>query len=113
MYKRSDRVSKLIKIEISNMLLFGELKDPRIQGAKITNVDVANDLSKAKVYFSIEEGMSSDDAITGFRNAKGFIRRRLGEVLYMKKIPNIFFIYDHSVEDLNKIEEIIKKIYNE
>ncbi len=113
MNKRSERVSKLIKIEITNMLLFGEIKDPRVKDAKITNVEVAPDLSKAKIFFSLDEQNSSDDAINGFKRAKGFIRSRLAEVLYMKKIPNLFFIYDHSLEDLNKIEEIIKKIHNE
>ncbi len=113
MFKRSDRVAKLIQVEVSNMLLFGELKDPRIQGAKIVNVNVSDDLSKAKIFFSVEKGINSEDTLTGFRNAKGFIRKRLAEILYMKKIPNLFFIYDTSDDKISRIEEIIRKIHHE
>ena len=113
MYKRKNRVSKLIYIEVSNMLLFGELKDPRIRGSKITAVEVSEDLSNAKVFFEVEDKGSFKEALDGFKNASGYIRKRLGEVLYMKKIPKLFFIHDNSEENFNRIEEIIKKIHNE
>jgi ribosome-binding factor A len=110
MFQRSDRIAALIKEEIACMLLFGGLKDPRVQGSRVTEVKVSKDLSKATVFVSSDNELEHHEIVEGFINASGFIKRTLSKKLYMKKMPNLFFVYDNSVENLDKIETILRRL---
>lgn len=97
---RSDRTAEDIKREIT--ALVRELKDPRVTSLMLTvvRVEVAHDLSFAKVYISslggIEEARDACKALNG--NAKGYIRKEIGVRLYLRKTPDIRFIPDDSIE---------------
>lgn len=110
---RSDRTAEDIKREIT--ALVRELKDPRVNSLMLTvvRVEVAHDLSYVKAYISslggIAEAEAACKALNG--NAKGFIRKELGVRISMRKIPDIRFIPDDSIEKgiemfskLNKIK---------
>ena len=51
-YKRSQRVSDLLREEIAEIIFF-KLKDPRVGFLTVTGVDVTDDLKIATVYISI------------------------------------------------------------
>lgn len=109
-YKRTDRVSDLIMREISE-ILFREVKDPRIGMVTITRVEVSEDLSTAKVYYSvIGSEKELNDSAKGLSYASHFIQRLLGKRLALKHIPHLNFILDHSVDYSFEIEGLIKKI---
>ena len=113
MYDRNIRVSQLLKQEISSMILFGEIKDPRIQNVFITNVEVSKDLSNAKIYFKIMENSNYDfkEIERVFNRAGNFIRNTLFRRLSLKKPINLKFFYDNSDEYAKKIDQIIEKIH--
>ena len=106
---KSDRTAEDIKREIT--ALVRELKDPRVSEAMLTvvRVEVAHDLSFAKVYISALGGISEAEtackALNG--NAKGFIKKELGVRLTIRKTPDIRFIPDDSIE---KSMELFKKL---
>ena len=50
-FKRSDRISDLIKVEISNILSF-EVKDPRVTGITVLKVELSSDMKKSFIFFS-------------------------------------------------------------
>jgi ribosome-binding factor A len=106
-YKRSDRVSDLLKEEISQLLL-REVKDPHIGFVTITDVEVSKDLKVAKVYYTIlgDEKQVNDSAKVLNRVSR-FIKRQLGKRLRMRCIPDIIFRYDHSLEYGAKIDYIL------
>ncbi len=112
MFQRSERISVLIKEEIAAMLLFGGLKDPRVQGARITEVKVTKDLTKATIFVTSDNEIAKEEVIIGFMNASGFIKKELSGKLYIRKMPNLFFVYDDSQESINKIEEILKSLHD-
>ena len=111
---RSDRTAEDIKREIT--VLIRELKDPRVNGVMLTVVraEVAHDLSYCKAYVSamggIEEATAACKALNG--NARGFIRKELGARIQMRKVPELRFVPDDSVEKgielFRKLEEIKK-----
>ena len=109
-YKRSDRVSDLLKQEIAQMLL-REIKDPRIGFVTITDVEVSNDLRSARVFFSIV-GSNEEVAETtkGLDSASGFIKKKLGKRLRMRRIPNIVFKFDGSSAYGSHINSILKDL---
>ena len=47
-FKRSDRISDLIKQEISKILLF-EVKDPRVKGITILKVELSSDMKMSYI----------------------------------------------------------------
>lgn len=110
MSKRSEKVAETIHETVSNLLSRG-LNDPRIGFVTITAVDVVEDLSLARIYFTVigdETARKGNEA--GLNSAKGFIRKELGRVLTMRHIPEIVFKYDHSQEYGNRIDSILREI---
>lgn len=103
--------SELVK-EIS-YILATEVKDQDIQFVTITDVKVTNDLSYAKVYFTVLDDNKKVDTLKALKSASGFIRKMLADRIEIRHIPELEFIYDDSIAYGNRIEHIIEKIHEE
>ena len=92
------RTNDDIQFVISKLLR--EVKDPRVSSMlSIVKVDVSGDLSYAKIYVSALEGEEvARESVKGLKAAAGFIRRRLGESLHLRKTPELRFVADTSIE---------------
>ncbi|HFR3551639.1 TPA: 30S ribosome-binding factor RbfA [Streptococcus suis] len=108
---RTDRVGMEIKREV-NEILQKKVRDPRVQGVTITDVQMVGDLSMAKVYYTIMSNLASDNqkAQTGLQKATGTIKRELGRKLTLYKIPDLVFEKDQSIEYGNKIDEMLRAL---
>ena len=107
-YKRADRVSDLLKEEISQMLL-KDIKDPRIGFVTITDVEVTDDLSQARVFFSmVESDEELEKTIKGLNSASSYIKKKLGKRLRMRYIPDIVFEFDSSLRYGSYIDSILE-----
>ena len=108
---RTDRVGMEIKREV-NEILQKKVRDPRVQGVTITDVQMLGDLSMAKVYYSIMSDLASDNqkAQTGLEKATGTIKRELGRNLKLYKIPDLTFVKDESIEYGNKIDAMLRNL---
>ncbi|MDZ7723450.1 MAG: 30S ribosome-binding factor RbfA [candidate division KSB1 bacterium] len=110
-YKRSDRVSMLIKQEVSNMLIT-ELKDPGLGFVTVTGVKLSDDLKHCKVYYSALGGQEQKQKVQqALTRAKGRIRKEIGRRIKLRLVPEITFSYDESTEHADHIEKLIKKIH--
>ena len=108
---RVDRVGMEIKREV-NEILQKKVRDPRVQGITITDVQMLGDLSMAKVYYTLMSKLASEQekAQIGLEKAKGTINRELGHNLTMYKIPDLTFIKDESIEYGNKIDQMLRDL---
>lgn len=108
---RTDRVGMEIKREV-NEILQKKVRDPRVQGVTITDVQMVGDLSMAKVYYTIMSNLASDNqkAQTGLEKATGTIKRELGRKLALYKIPDLVFEKDQSIEYGNKIDQMLRAL---
>jgi len=99
-WRRTDRVSDLLKREISQLLLRREVKDPGIpEMITITAVEVSADLRHAQVFYSLMGGIQdAEQCQRALVRASPFIRRRLGRVLRIKRVPELIFRFDRSIE---------------
>jgi ribosome-binding factor A len=99
MSRRTERVAEQIQSEVARVL-HSETTDPRIGLVTITRVDVAPDLSHALVFWS---ALSSEDPETlertqaGLDSAASFLRRRLAQVLTLRRMPELRFRFDPSL----------------
>ena len=106
---KNDRIDSIMQKEIS-YIVANEVKNPNIKFVTITNVDVTNDLSYAKVYFTTLD--DKVETLKGLKSAKGFIRKSLADTLELRHIPELEFIYDKSIEYGKRIEDKIKEIHD-
>lgn len=107
---KTQRIGALLAREISDILA-NEINDQDIKFVTITLVKVDTDLSLAQVYCTVLDTNKKDKCLHDLNAAKGFIKTELAKrKLEIRKIPDLRFIYDESIEYGNKIEKIIKEI---
>ena len=107
-----DRINSLLVKEIS-YILATEVKDNDIKFVTVTDCKVTNDLSFAKVYFTVLKEEKKKETLKALKNASGFIRHELMERVDIRYIPELIFVYDESIEYGKNIENIIESIHDE
>lgn len=110
--RRVSRIATEIKRLISQLLI-ESIKDPRIGDmTSITDVELTNDLSLATIYVAaLGTDEEKEALIEGLNNAKGFIKRELGDKLDLRHIPDLIFEIDNTYEKSARIESLIKEIH--
>ena len=112
-YKRSDRVSELLKHELSEILR-KEAKDPAIGEVTITRVNLTDDLRFATVYFGVLDRTTEVDQIEeGLQRASSYMHRLLGKRLRLKHTPRLTFKFDRNLDYSFKISKILSEIDEE
>ena len=108
----SIKIDRLNNIMVENIgkIIRTEIKDERINFATVTAVKVTNDLSFAKVYVTVLNESEKDNVIKLLNKASNFIERELSKRIEIRKMPNIMFVYDDSLEYAANIENIIESI---
>lgn len=107
-----ERLNDEFQKEISYILMT-EVKDKNVKFVTITDVDITNDLSYAKVYFTILKDEYLDVTLKALNKASSFIRGKLSQKINIRHTPEIKFIFDESVKYGEKIEKIIEEINKE
>jgi len=96
-FSRARRVGEQIQREIAAMLL-SESKDPRFKLLTISAVEVANDLSFAKIYYTLlDDSLDIDNVQQALTKASGFMRKQIAKKMSLRIVPNLRFIYDKSI----------------
>lgn len=106
---RQARVGELIKRTLSTAIQ-REMRDPRLTLVSITNVEVAKDMTVAKVFVSAigtEEDKTA--AIRALQGASGMLRGILGKELDLRTIPALAFRQDEGVEKGIRMFELLKE----
>lgn len=107
---KQDRMDQILKKEISRILQF-ELKNPKLGFVTVTDVECTRDMSQAKVYVSFLGRQERNDAgMRVLRSAKGFIRSTLAKNIKARKMPDLIFVQDTSLEQGRKIEGILSNL---
>jgi ribosome-binding factor A len=111
-FSRTDRLNDQIK-RILSELLERDVKDPRIGFVTITGVEVASDLSIARVYVTAAEGQDTGETLGGLQAAAGFLRGRIGEELSLRNTPELRFLYDESLDRGMRMDALLRRIAEE
>lgn len=106
-----DRLNNLFVEEISKILRT-EIKDERINFVTVTNANITSDLYYAKIYVTVLDDNKREEVIKLLNKASNFIERELSHRIEIRRMPNITFVYDESIEYANNIENIIERINN-
>ena len=107
------RVAQGVREELA-LLLSDEVRDPGVEGAVVTRVEMAGDLRSAKVHVRLLEG-GDDPArrkvlLASLGRAAGMLRREVGQRLSLRFAPELRFFYDEGSDNASRIEQILAEI---
>ena len=108
---KTERISDALIEEIS-YIVSNKVKNKDINFVTITDVKVSGDLSFAKVFFTVLDDSKKDSTLKALKEASGFIRHELRDRIEIRQIPELTFVYDESINEAKKIEDIIEKIHD-
>jgi len=107
---RPERVAELIQREVVE-ILDRHLRDPRIHGVTVTDVEVTPDLQLATIYFStLEGGEARAHVVKGLDRAAPAVRHLLAPRLGLREVPEVRFRFDESLERGQRVEELLRKL---
>ncbi|HYG97990.1 MAG TPA: 30S ribosome-binding factor RbfA [Terriglobales bacterium] len=105
-----ERIGEALKDEIAT-IIEGELGDPRIGLAGVSEVHLSPDGRSARVFVTVEgDDDEAAQTLKGLDAAKNFIRRELTERLRLRQAPELFFQLDRSDQYGARIDELLKRI---
>ena len=93
---RSARIADQIQRSLAEVIR-ESVRDPRIGMVTLTGVELSRDQAHATVFFTVL-GARAEDALEGLERAAGFLRSELAHRLTTRKVPELHFAYDESVE---------------
>lgn len=105
-FNRSERVGGQLRRELAQLVQM-EVKDPRVGFVGISDVEVTRDLAHAKVYVTVFEEEKAAETIAALKHAAGYLRRRLGQEMRIRAVPELHFLHDASVETGARMDELI------
>jgi ribosome-binding factor A len=102
-----DRVAETLREEISAMIE-GELSDPRISFAYVSQVVINPGGKSALIYVAVDGGAEEEDnTIQGLMAARGYIRHELLERTGKRHVPDLTFHIDRSDKMKARIDELL------
>ena len=105
-FKRSERVAGSLRRELAQIIQM-EIKDPEIGFIGLSDVEVTRDLSHAKVFVTVFEHEKAASSIKALNQAAGYLRKRLGQEMRIRSVPELHFHHDASVETGRRMDDLI------
>lgn len=106
-YARHLRVGAEL-VRVLNALLQSEVKDPRLEGVRVNDVELSGDLGVARVFYSTLN--PDDDPVPveqAFEAASGFLRLNVGRQLRLRRVPELRFRHDQSARQGLELTRLI------
>jgi len=107
-FKRSERVAGSLRRELAK-LIQNEIKDPEVGFIGLSDVEVTRDLGHAKVFVTVFEPEKAASSLKALSKAAGFLRRRLGQEMRIRSVPELHFQHDASVETGQHMDGLIEE----
>ncbi len=108
-HRRIDRLNEQLKRELAG-LIRTRLRDPRVDGVIVTDVRVTSDLSLARVYVRTLGDQDRDACLEGLGAAGSYLRKMLGQELKIRRVPELRFAFDDTLDQALRIEEILEEV---
>jgi ribosome-binding factor A len=113
--KRASRVAERMREAMAAALR--SMRDPRIEGALVSRIELTDDLQLASIYVRRELGADDVDArrrmLRGLEAASGRLRRDVSHTMDLRYAPTLRFFYDDAPDAVTRVEEILHEIKSE
>ncbi len=110
--RRLARLTELIQQTVSQSAL--NLKDPGIGFITITGAEISQDVSTAKIFYSVLGTPAEREATAeALERAKPHIRHEVGKLENLRRVPQLIFVFDESVERADRMNRLLNSIHDE
>tara|TARA_B100000953_G_scaffold284914_1_gene265087 strand:+ start:864 stop:1241 length:378 start_codon:yes stop_codon:yes gene_type:complete len=106
-YQRSARLNELLREIIAEEL--ERIEDDRLGWVSVVSVEVDNELTKARVFLSLLED-DEEELIKAITEYRGRFRRAIGQSARIRRVPDLVFQIDPSIESGNRIDQILAEL---
>lgn len=107
MSRRQERAAHDLHSRIA-WIVKQRVQDPRLRSVTVTGVRPSADLSFVRVFFCSSE--AAEDVLPALERAKPFIRRCLAEGLSQRRVPELDFRMDESLDIAARIDDILTEV---
>jgi len=110
--KRQKQVGKLIQKELSDIFKREGLNIVGGGMISITSVSLTPDLLEARIYLSFFKITDNEQMLNLIRERSWEIKKQLSERVkhQLRRIPELYFMHDDTLDQVFKMEELLKKI---
>ena len=105
---RPERIADYLKKEISNIII-QKVRDTRLKSIVINHISVTQDISLAKVFYSIYQDETELDKKI-LSKFSGMVRSEISKSMKIRRVPKIVFIFDKTPKETDNIENLLKNI---
>ena len=105
---RQERLADEIRDIVASLFTGGTLNDPRIQDVTVTAAKVSPDLQVATIYYRVYgEEVDAKQVQKGMEAATSFMRKKIGSALELRRVPDLRFFFDESIDKASDIERLL------
>lgn len=106
-FHRSDRVSAQLRREVSQ-LVRAAVRDHGLPSVSVSDVETSRQLESATVFVTTLIGDQGPEAVAALNELAGEFRRQLSRSMRMRRVPELRFRYDDSVDKGERIESLLR-----
>ncbi|XQP55869.1 MAG: 30S ribosome-binding factor RbfA [Mycoplasmoidaceae bacterium] len=106
-----DRIQQTMLIILCNTLR-DEIYDPVVKLATFTDLKLTNDYSEARILVDTYDRKNIDQVVEALTKAKGVFKTALATQLEIRKIPELYFEKDLSIDQAMEVEKLINQMHN-
>jgi len=106
-FTRSDRVAVQLRKELS-VLVHAAVRDHALPSVSVSDVEVSRELDVANVYVTTLVSAQGPAAVAALKEMAVEFRRTLSRSLRMRRVPELRFRYDDSVDRGERIEALLR-----
>ncbi|WP_300616851.1 30S ribosome-binding factor RbfA [Dokdonella sp.] len=106
-FNRSDRVSAELRRELA-VLVHAAVRDHALPSVSVSDVEVTKDLDVATVYVTALIGDQGKEATAALNELAKEFRRELSRTMKLRRVPELRFRYDDSVDKGERIESLLR-----
>jgi len=107
-FSRTDRISAQLRKELA-VLVHAAVRDHALPSVSVSDVEVTRDLDMATVYVTALLADQSKPAVDALNEMAKEFRRELSRTLALRRVPELRFRYDDSVDKGERIESLLRK----
>jgi ribosome-binding factor A len=107
-FARTDRVSAQLRKELA-VLVHAAVRDHALPSVSVSDVEVTKDLDVATVYVTTLLPDQARGATEALNDMAREFRRELSRTLAIRRVPELRFRYDDSVDRGERIESLLRE----
>ena len=106
-FKRTDRIGAELRRELG-LLVHAAVRDHALPQASVVDVEVSRELDVATVWVTALQPERSAEVVKGLKGLAREFRRQLAHGMRIRRVPELRFKYDDSVDKGERIDQLLR-----